>query len=372
MKLEHKGNIVLAGCLLLAAAGAGNAADSIASKRPASTSAYADAIARAQQKLGAAQQLVASFADRASAEKLGDGWRVEMLNALMRGSSNDWAQIAASASAREALDLASRSAASGMPQALNGTLHNAASASVTPDSIGTDHYDLTYIPIYASCRLVDTRQSGGGGPIANNTARKFSVSSYSSQGGSCDPFGAYYGINHNPPAALAINVTIDSRGLSAPANSYLQVYPDGTTPVTSWMNYGGSNDVLANAGILQISPSNLYFDITAQAQTNVIVDVVGAFVPPNPTPLACTQVSNSATNSNGAGFSITSPTCTSGYTVTGGSCYSSPGGLTGATRLVSSYQNGNAWTCEFYGNTVNNYADATATCCKVPGGPSTP
>ncbi|MBS0516455.1 MAG: hypothetical protein JSS16_13395 [Proteobacteria bacterium] len=352
------------------AQGAQTAAPSGPATRSPGTSApkYAAALAAAQQKLAHAQRVVQGFASRAAAEGLTDAWRIDLLNSLMQSPETSFDQVAAAATARDALAAAGAASAAGQQ---NLTSDRSGTTAVTPDSLGTDHYDLTYIPIYASCRLVDTRASGGGGPILAATSRKFGVNTAAAQGGTCNAYSAYFGINRNPPAALAINVTVVSMGYSGVDGAYLQVYPDGTTPVSSWMNYN-PNEIVANAGILPMTTTNLYFDVFASTETQVVVDVVGAFVAPNPTPLACTQVNNSATNGNGAGFTITSPSCPSGYTVTGGSCYSSPGGLMGDTRLVSSYQNGGAWTCEFYGNTVNNYAGATATCCKVPGGPDTP
>ena len=323
------------------------------------TAGPSPALVHAAGRLQQAQNIVQNFAARAQAEGLTRSWQREMLNALMQDSSADLARVSAASTARDALALASEAAHSGYA--------SIGESPATAKSLGSDHIDLTYIPIYASCRLVDTRQSGGGGPIAAGATRKFSVSSYSTQGGSCDAFGAYFGINHNPPAALAINVTVDATSFPGAAGQYIQVYPDGSPPVSSWLNFG-PGEVLANSGVLQI-PSNQTFDITASGKTNIIVDVVGAFVPPNPTSLVCATSTASVSIATGGTGSVVSPTCATGTALTGGGC-----AMNFVNSTVSrSYPFNNAWNCSAANTTaLQDTLTAYGTCCKVPGGASTP
>lgn len=321
------------------------------------TTSLSSALTRASSRLQQAQRITQDFAARAQAEGLGGSWQREMLNALMQDSSADLARVSAAASARDALALASDAA-------------HAASADDAPasaKSLGSANIDLTYIPIYASCRIVDTRQSGGGGPIAAGATRKFSVSTYSTQGGSCDAFAAYYGINHNPPSALAINVTVDATSFPGGAGQYIQVYPDGATPVSSWLNFG-PGEVLANSGVQQI-PGNQSFDITTSGKTNIIVDVVGAFVPPNPTSLACATSTASVSIATGASGSVATAACAAGTALTGGGC-----AMNFVNSTVSrSYPFNAAWNCTAANTTaLTDTLTAYGTCCKVPGGASTP
>ena len=325
---------------------------------PGQNAALGAAIRQAQDKLDQARAIVQNFRSRADTEGLGESWSREMLNAMMQSPVSTLSSIASSATAREALAAAVLSAHTSVVTP---------DATATEKSLGSDHIDLTYIPIYASCRLVDTRQVNGGGPIAAGGTRKFSISAYSGQGGSCDAVGAYFGINHNAPAALAINVTIDATSFPGGAGSFIQVYPDGSTPVSSWLNFSGG-DVLANSGIIQV-PANLAFDITASAKTNVIVDVVGAFTPPNPTPLTCATATASTTIVAGSTGSIATASCGAGTAQTGGGC-----AMTFINSTISrSYPFNNTWNCSATNTTaLTDTLTAYSTCCKVPGGPNTP
>jgi hypothetical protein len=308
----------------------------------------------AQQKLGHAQQIVAQFADRASAEGLPEAWRMEMINNLMKSPESSFAQVQSAATAHAALSTA-------------GDLTNAPASTSSDASakvLGDTGDDLTFIPLPTPCRIVDTRASGAGGALAAGATRVFSfVGSATTQGGSttCTPFGGYVG--GGVPGAAALNITVDATGSPAAPGSFLAAFADGGTLGASWLNFAGGQ-IIANQGIVGIS-TGYKFDIKVNGQTNVIVDVFGSFVRPAATAFDCVGTVNTV-NSIGAGVQTFyyAPACTAGYTAVGTYCYTGVSGIYSTGSGITGEQAFCAWrnTTGAAGNTSNG-----AKCCRVPG-----
>jgi len=303
-----------------------------------------NALAKAQGKFTNALQVAAQFESAADAEGLPSTWRSEMITALMRAPEGGFGQVRASATARDALIAA----------------HDiSASPSIVSSGFGDINDDLTFIPLATPCRVVDTRASGAGGPLIH-ASRAFTLSGGVAQGGSasCTAFAGY--ITQGNPGAVAVNIVADASGYTAAVGSFLRAYPDGGTTGTSWLNFA-TGQVVANAGVLGVNTTNAKFDVFVNATADIIVDVYGSFIPPDPTPLECTT-STSNTVSSG----VVAATCPFNYTVTGGGC---------ASNSIYDYAysasiTGNGYSCSIAtlsGHVAGSKLTASAQCCRVPG-----
>jgi hypothetical protein len=117
----------------------------------------------------------------------------------------------------------------------------------------------------------------------------------------------------------------------------------------------------------QISTNFVYFALPTGLSAQLIFDVVGYYVLSDATALQCTQQASAAVSiTGGTSGNATSPACTSGYTLAGGSCDSSSTAMYLASHEASG---GNTtWFCSA-ANTGGGSATLTATanCCRVPG-----
>ncbi len=109
---------------------------------------------------------------------------------------------------------------------------------------------LRLVPV-TPCRLVDTRQSnGGGGPITGGTAQAFNLPQLAGSGGSqskCTPFSLA------SAAAYSLNVTLVP--LSGGPVAYLTIWPTGQPqPLVSLMN-SLDGRLKANAAIVPAGTS---------------------------------------------------------------------------------------------------------------------
>lgn len=124
------------------------------------------------------------------------------------------------------------------------------------------------VPI-TPCRLVDTRQNGGGGPIAGGTFEVFNLPQLSQSKGCGDLSSA---------ATYSLNVTL------VPVNnhpvSYLTIWPAGKSrPLVSLMN-SLDGRTKANAAIVPAGASGAVSVYLTDA-ANVVIDIDGYFAPPS-------------------------------------------------------------------------------------------
>jgi hypothetical protein len=145
---------------------------------------------------------------------------------------------------------------------------------------------LHYVPLATPCRAVDTRQPGGGGPIAGGTYQNFIPAVNCS-------------IPYPPDGviAYAMNITVvPHEGLD-----YITVWPDGDPqPNVSTLNsYDGR--VKANAAIVSGGSGAGAISIFASNTTDVVLDVSGYFtsadanyvyVPVTPCRMVDTRINN--------------------------------------------------------------------------------
>lgn len=233
-------------------------------------------------------------------------------------------------------------------------------------AFGQTNNELVFFPL-PPCRIVDTRSATGGyaGPIAAGTQRSFNHNfDLGPQGGNA----AGCGVPVDPPA---IAVTLTVAQVQGAGN--LRAWPQtGTLPTASVLNYGVLGLNLANTTIL---PTCQFcgedFTIRADgAGTQVVVDVVGYFWSPIQSALSCERVVTNGTIPATSFYSIASPTCPAGSTMTGGGVDSNF--ITSEIWLYNSSPNaaGTAWSCEARSlHPVPWPFDCYAVCCSTPGRP---
>jgi hypothetical protein len=241
-----------------------------------------------------------------------------------------------------------------------------------PAALGAPDSDLVYVPL-VPCRLVDTRAvPSGPAPLVAGTARVFDASTaLAAQGG----VAAGCGVPSERAAALVLTMTaVDPEGPGS-----LRAYPAGAAlPTASVLNYAlpGSGIDMANTTILKMRRDQTSSSFTMRADgstTHVLVDVVGYFAGPPPSPLVCETMVRQVVTPPGHTTTYSSPTCPFRTTLTGGGISTYVNGISFAEPLVDGLRSepsgeGTAWTC-----TVKNPQSAArpsecyARCCQTPG-----
>ncbi len=247
----------------------------------------------------------------------------------------------------------------------------AKSGTMTARALG-DAANLVYTPL-EPCRIMDTRSATAGsgvqGPIAGNSLKL--LPGFVTAGGNWTIYGGAAtdcGLK-NPPGtfikAVAIVITILSPNFDAflgvsDANSL------STTLSTVALNYTHGQGLSTMYIVPQLSSNIIYFAMPTGLSAQLIFDVVGYFVQSDATALQCTtQASAPVAVATASAGTATSPACTAGYTLTGGSCDSTSTSMT----LVSHEASGGntTWLCSAFNTGASANLTATANCCRVPG-----
>jgi hypothetical protein len=172
------------------------------------------------------------------------------------------------------------------------------SGSISPQNLGDANNDLTYTPVNPPCRIVDTRNYGGGAPrvagFVGNYQVYGSAATMALQGG--NTVGAGCPSPKGEPVGVAANLTAVPS-----ATGHLRVYPyGGSVPTVSFLNFTAGVNI-ANAGIVSTCFGCAY-DLVVQnfATTHHIVDAMGYFFPVSTSDPALDQVKDAAYASGGA------------------------------------------------------------------------
>lgn len=364
--MKTRSSLCLAASLLSLSIGSALAGESNAATGPASQPRTApkaapavdpQALERAKAKFAHALAVVDQFKAAAAAEGItGDNWRFEMLGDLMNGSEADFASVAYARTYADAMSAALQVARGGDASAPGSAISSSAgTAAAVADGLGSATTDLVYVPI-APCRVLDTRVSGA---IPASTVRSYFFHASNTGHGACSVTGQIPGTTD--AAAFAANVTIDETGLTGfAAGSFLEIYPQGGSTTTSFLNFG-PGQIIANAGVISINQTNGQFSVMSNAPTNVIIDTYGVFIAPEPTALECTTPTNTSSF-----FGVVGASCPAGYTLTGGGCNST----SIHDHTYSSAPSGSSWQCGFWPETsftIGTTLTAYANCCRVPG-----
>lgn len=251
-----------------------------------------------------------------------------------------------------------------------------------PLQIGSPDFDLTYTPV-TPCRIVDTRWIGG--VYGNFTTRNWFFYTTTNNWDWFPTQGGVYGagvnacpetlISGSTPGAAVLTITVVGQG----GRGNLIVW-GGEDPVASasTMSYPASGDTSTLATIPWGSRTgtgaggtvkDFAVMINAPTTTHVVVDVVGYFMVPQPTPLQCvagTEVT-ATVNATSPDYRLAAGTCPTGYSLTSVSCQGSGDYFNLRQGGFGVYAIGGA-NC--FGQYVGN-STATVTaqpwCCRVPG-----
>jgi len=199
-----------------------------------------------------------------------------------------------------------------------------AAAAIEPMSLGSSTEDLVYTPI-TPCRYIDTRQvdvrTGTAARVYPNRGYDLARNG-AAYGGSaaCAPM-TIFGLDDSEIPALVMNMTIV---YPTTAPGHLTIKPTLSAPTTSWMNWysAGPNVQLANMGIATLdmadddSDQNEFW-METRNPVNVVVDISGAFLPPEATAVE-TSVSQSTFICPAGQFCSTDAVCPAGWSLTGG------------------------------------------------------
>jgi hypothetical protein len=343
---------------------AGNSVLPAHNRNPVAAQVDEHALERAKAKFAHALSIADQFADQAKAAGVtGDNWRFEMVGNLMKGSEANFASVSLARSFADAIG-----ASIAVARAGGNTVSNSSTIGATPatdaspvaESFPKVFDELVYVPI-TPCRILDTRAAGGGVLAALGVYSYVFSGSNVGASSSCSVASQIPSQSSNAAVAFAANVTIDDSAISGfTPGAYLQIYPQGGSTPTSFMNFG-PGQIIANAGIVSLNVTNLEFSITPSAPANVIVDTYGVFVLPPQNNLSCLQV----TSTNNVLGTVT-VTCPASFSLTGGGCNSNS--IYDHT-YESNPTNGTTWGCGFYpetGQLLGSTLTAYAVCCSAP------
>jgi len=256
-------------------------------------------------------------------------------------------------------------------------------------ALGAPTRDQVFVPIQP-CRIVDTRNVGGA--IGAGTARSFvfyvpnGAAHWSDQGGvagtassSCPGTVITSGggtLGNVAPTAAVATVTVVNP--TAPGN-YI-VWGAGTAPpTTSALNWDRAGEVVANTTTIPRGsnpPGGTDFSIQyngPSGSADVVVDVVGYFVPSSATELDCVPQESTGGGAgdvpNGAARQIDAPFCPTGYSRTAVNCVYHNTNIAGL--YLQEVAGGSFSRCMWIngtGGTLNSGdMGAQSTCCRVPG-----
>lgn len=213
------------------------------------------------------------------------------------------------------------------------------------------------------CRLLDTRvASARGGRLPAQGERDFLVFDADfalEQGGNEGGCGLPDTIR-----AVAINLT----AVDASGRGFVTAWDYGTArPGTATLNLIPGEDVNNQLTVaINANPEVPDLMVYSFASTHLVADIVGYYTRRPARALECATMSSGniavAANTNA---STTAPSCSAGYSRTGGTCV----GGSFETYLVSSLGIGGTHFCA-YRNTgaSESYIRAEVTCCRIPNG----
>lgn len=295
-------------------------------------------------RVAAARDLVATFSGAAAREGLSEGWKVDLMQAVLSLPSASIRELKRAESPRDAQKTA-RQVRSEMVAASRDR------SSERAKSLGNPALDLVFTPI-TPCRVLDTR--------ASSKLQAGVTLGVDMDGGNAGNAAGctHFGVGGIEVQGYAINVTVTETGSSG----FLQVQPALTTPSTSWLNWTATNTTVANQGIVRNLNNDLNeFSIKGNgSDTHVLVDWFGYFGPPTTLPsLSCAVVAGANTTlpANSTGTNATVPACTTGVR-TGIFCTTNnfSAVLAGNNGVVCNFTNPSA-------STITVHADAI--CCSV-------
>ena len=241
--------------------------------------------------------------------------------------------------------------------------------------------DLVFVATAGPCRVADTRlgiYANWPGKIGGFTGRQiwafswFAPYDFSSEQGGTGIAGSGNCAGTVFPTTYPVSVVATIAVVNTTSTGYLRAWNGGTTLTVGGILGWNAGDVLSNTTVIPLNrsiveypgsgPYKRDFAVYNNSSTSidVVVDVVGYFIPNQATPLDCTEVYD-AGNSIPANSSIlvATPACPTGYTPVAGVT------SLGTGRYASTL---NAGACRL-GNLTGGAlpGNCGVSCCRVPG-----
>ena len=282
------------------------------------------------------------------------GWATEM-GPVFAKADMDTLRMAADAPSFEAMNEAFIRNTQSSSRAQNKLMEDSGQASAK--TLGEIANDLVFVPI-TPCRIADTRLAIG--QIAANSVRSFDVTAvtdYSFQGGAasnCNGAGSVGSF-----AAAALNFTVVTPG----GAGYITAFPFlGTQPVAATVNYTAGS-IVGNYAVVKLDQGASANELSVYSlmPTHLVIDIVGYYINPQATPLACLDTTPTVvTVAAGATSNAVGSACPAGYSQTATNCESSTWQMPFVFFKggVCSAQNNSAASASLR---------ASRTCCRVPG-----
>ena len=228
--------------------------------------------------------------------------------------------------------------------------------------------DLIFFPM-GPCRIADSRLATAGA-LSNGVARGYKNFSDVGQGGDAGCNVGSPGILSGSDGSIAMNIA----GTNITGTGNLNARPVGSTNTVSSLNFQPNEDI-SNATTIKMTGGGATFDFEILPSVNgspgtidVVIDLLGFYVPNAPTALECVVTGPSTLNSSALGLqSLAPPACTAGYSFTSMLC----GSVQSVGANLQSTGVGGVFKCEWDQTeaTPHNY-QARSQCCRVPGNAS--
>ena len=296
-------------------------------------------------RVAAARDLVATFSGAAAREGLSEGWKVDLMQAVLSLPAASIRELKRAESPREAQKTARQVRSAMAAAARDGSSESA-------KSLGDANRDLLFTPI-TPCRVLDTR--AGVKLVAGVTLGVDMDGGNAGNAVGC----THSGVGGPEVQGYAINITVTETG----GGGFLQVQPALATPSTSWLNWTATNTTVANQGIVRnLQNSSNEFSIKGNgSDTHVLVDWFGYFGPPTSLPsLSCTVVVGTPVSmgANSGGTNAGIPACAAGSVRTGIYCQTD--------QFLSKLSGFNSGQCNYTNPTATVFnVRADAICCSV-------
>jgi len=255
-------------------------------------------------------------------------------------------------------------------------IHLAATSSLA--ALGDSTADLVYTPV-TPCRVLDTRMATLPkliGPIAAGETIHLSINDIDAmipaQGGHEE--GCPQAPLAPEPTAVVLTITAEP----AVGGGHFRTYPfQGQPTLTSALNWHVGNTV-ANTTVVQTCVdcgADLSIYLEGEGATHIVVDLLGYFMKPEPTPPQINVLRTPYTVDPKLDILMYSPVCPSGYQLTGGGFhgprmlnYGSRPTVYGTTDSAIGVEIANAWLCEGRNDTNSPLNVACyVVCAQLPG-----
>ena len=301
-----------------------------------------------QERIATAMRMVDRFEPEARALGRSSGWRQATVSALLSLSLAELRQVEQDVDNADALPVA------------------ISAASANPNLLGDPASDLVYTPI-TPCRFTDTRAIAGKVLGFRGYDLDVDGANYGGSAGCHAPTLFGVATADEIPAAV-INVTLFNTEI---APGFVAIKPNAAAPISSLVNWYEVGEFVqnSNTSIATLEQDLAIADefvIQTPAAVHIILDIFGAFLPPQATGLEQDFPTASVGIANGQfGFVIT-PACPAGFSMTGGQCGSTVEKPELTDSKIDPITGG--WFCggrNTGGGTLT--LTATAICSRVPG-----